>query len=202
MRRKSAKGRCGMDHRPIDPGDALFYEEQTESKSIFEGRVLHLFVDGVRLSDGSESVREVIRHNGAVCVLPLTDGGDVICVRQYRYAVGSMMLELPAGKLDSKDEIPEEAARRELREETGFTCERLISLGDMYGSPAILDERIHLYLATGLHGGRATPDEGELVETVTLPLSELTEMVLRGEITDAKTQIAVMKAHFYCKNRR
>ena len=173
--------------------DPAFYETPTGSESIFEGRVLHLWVDSVRLPDGSAAVREVIRHKGAVCVLPLTDGGEVICVRQYRHAVGKMMLELPAGKLDSADEDPTLAARRELREETGATCDSLTSLGVMYGSPAILDEAIHIYLAEGLHMGDSCPDEGELIETVTLPLSELCGMILRGEITDAKTQIAVMK---------
>ena len=184
----------------LDPRDLRFFEEQTDSKCIFSGHVLHLYLDRVALSDGSEAGREVIRHNGAVCVLPLTDGGDVICVRQYRYAVGQMMLELPAGKLDSADEDPRSAARRELREETGYTACSLTELGVMYGSPAILDEEIHLYLAEGLVGGEAVPDEGELLETVGIPLSELVMMVLRGEITDAKTQIAVMKAYLLKNN--
>ena len=179
----------------INDRDAVFYEKQTESENIFNGKVLHLFVDKVELSDGSSSVREVIRHNGAVCVLPLTENGEVICVRQYRYAVGKMMLELPAGKLDSKDEDPRDAALRELREETGCSCRKLTFLGTMYGSPAILDEEIHLYLAEGLIGGEASPDEGEFLETVRIPLSKLVSMTLKGEIDDAKTQIAAMKTY-------
>ena len=179
----------------IDPRDMRFYEKQTDSQSIFEGKVLHLFLDSVALPDGSAAKREVIRHNGAVCVLPLTSDGNVICVRQYRYAVGKMMLELPAGKLDSKDEDPADAAGRELSEETGFTCGRLTKLGVMYGSPAILDEAIHLYLAEDLTEGEARPDEGELLEVVRIPLNELADAVVRGEVTDAKTQIAVLKAY-------
>ena len=179
-----------------DPKDLKFYEAQMDSKCIFEGRVLHLCLDTVRLSDGSTAHREVIRHNGAVCVVPLTENNEVVCVRQYRYAVGKMMLELPAGKLDSKSEEPASAALRELREETGYTCASLTYLGEMYGSPAILDEVIHLYLARELHSGDATPDEGEFLETVSLPLNELMDMILSGEVTDAKTQIAIMKTYF------
>lgn len=171
-----------------------------KSENIYDGRVVHLFRDDVELSDGSHSVREVIRHNGAVCVLPLTDDGRVACVTQYRHAIGRLTLELPAGKLDSKDEDPESAARRELKEETGYECDKITSLGIMHGSPAILDEAIHLYLATGLRHGKATPDEGEFLDVNHLPLSELADMVMRGEITDAKTQIAVLKVYFNINN--
>ena len=177
-----------------------FYERPLKSENIYDGRVVHLFRDDVELSDGSRSVREVIRHNGAVCVLPLTDDGRVACVTQYRHAIGRLTLELPAGKLDTKDEDPESAARRELKEETGYECDKITSLGIMHGSPAILDEAIHLYLATGLRRGKATPDEGEFLDVNHLPLSELADMVMRGEITDAKTQIAVLKVYFNINN--
>ena len=178
----------------VNCSDHPFYERPIESEKIYEGKVVRLFRDEVELPDGSRSYREVIRHNGAVCVLPLTDDGRVACVTQYRHAIGRLTLELPAGKLDSKDEDPEAAARRELKEETGYECDKMTSLGIMHGSPAILDEAIHLYLATGLHRGKATPDEGEFLDVTHLPLSELADMVTRGKITDAKTQIAVLKA--------
>ena len=174
--------------------DYPLFEKQIESESIYEGKVLHLFRDSVELSDGSRSFREIIRHKGAVCVLPLTDDRKVACVTQYRYAIGRATLELPAGKLDSKGEDPESAARRELREETGYECDKMTYLGAMYGSPAILDEIIHIYLATDLRRGEASPDEGEFVEVSHHTLEELGEMVMKGEIEDAKTQIAVMKA--------
>ena len=173
-----------------------FYETPISSESIYEGRVLHLFRDEVELSDSSRAFREVIRHNGAVCVLPLTGSGEVACVTQYRHAIGRLTLELPAGKLDSKQEDPLLAARRELREETGYECDKMTYLGSMHGSPAILDEEIRLYLATGLHRGEATPDEGELLSVVHVPLEQLAEKVMKGEITDAKTQIAALKVYF------
>ena len=179
--------------------EAPFYEKPLESESIFEGRVLRLFRDKVELPDGSAAYREVIRHNGAVCVLPLTDEGEVVCVTQYRHAVGRSTLELPAGKLDTKDEDPESAARRELREETGYECDKMIYMGAMHGSPAILDEIIHLYLATDLRRGKAMPDEGEFVAVELHTLEELRTMIMGGEITDAKTQIAVLKAYLSLK---
>ena len=97
-------------------------EKQVDSTFIFDGTVLHVYKDTVRLPDGGQSAREYVRHNGAVCVLPLTPEGEVLCVRQYRYACGQVLLEIPAGKLDSPDEPHAEAARRELREETGITA--------------------------------------------------------------------------------
>lgn len=181
--------------------DEIFFEKTKTSESIYEGKVLHLFRDIVELSDGSSAYREIIRHNGAVCVLPLTEEGDVACVKQYRYAIGRTTLELPAGKLDSKGEDPESAAHRELKEETGYECDKMTNLGVMHGSPAILDEAITLYLATGLHRGDASPDDGEFLDVVHLPLNKLANMVMNGEITDAKTQIAVLKTHNMINNR-
>ena len=189
-----------MENDKMNP-EHVFYEKPLESESIYEGKVLHLFLDKVELPDGNPAYREVIRHNGAVCVLPLTDDGKVACVTQYRYAIGRATLELPAGKLDSKSEDPESAARRELREETGYECDKMTYLGAMYGSPAILDEIIHLYLATGLRRGEATPDEGEFVDVIHYTLEELNEMIMRGELEDAKTQIAVMKTILAFKNK-
>ena len=121
-------------------------EETVSSTLLYDGKVIRVFRDDVRLPDGKIAFREYNRHMGAVCVIPVTDDGDVICVRQYRYAVGEALLEIPAGKLDSREEIPAEAALRELREETGATCEKLTYLGKYLGSPAILDECIYMYM--------------------------------------------------------
>ena len=124
-----------------------FVEKQVSSELIFDGKVLHVYRDDIALPDGKPAFREYIRHVGAVCVIPITDAKEVVCVKQYRYAGGEVLLEIPAGKLDSKEEDPEAAARRELREETGAICGKLMYLGRYLGSPAILDECIHMYLA-------------------------------------------------------
>lgn len=168
-------------------------EECISSQLIYDGRVVHLYVDKVQLPNGEESVREYVKHIGAVAVLPLTDGGEVICVRQYRHAHRRVMLEIPAGKLDSADEDHVEAALRELREETGAHCERLTDLGLYRSTPAILDEKIDLYLAEGLTFGEMDLDEDEFLAVERIPLSTLLDMVMNGEITDGKTQVAILK---------
>lgn len=172
-----------------------FTERQISSELIYDGIILHVFKDEIEQSTGRKSIREVIRHNGAVCIVPVTESGEIICVRQFRYPFASIILEIPAGKLDSKEEIPEEAAKRELREETGMTCEKLTYIGQMYGSPAILDEVIHMYIAEGLTKGECDFDEDEIIETVSIPLDKMFNMIMNGEICDAKTQIAVLKAY-------
>ncbi len=170
-------------------------EKQVSSANIFDGKVLHVRVDEISLPDGKSGIREYCHHNGAVCVIPVTDDGEVICVRQYRYPMFEALLEIPAGKFDFIGEDPEEAALRELREETGASCKKLTKLGMYYGSPAILDEKIHMFLAEGLTFGETEFDEDEFIETVRLPLSELVDMVLAGEIPDGKTQAAALRAY-------
>ena len=169
-------------------------EKTVSSRLIFDGKVVHLYKDTVRLPDGAESVREYVKHIGAVCILPLTDDGEVILERQYRYAVRQILTEIPAGKLDAPDEDPLEAAKRELREETGATERVMIPLGDYYGSPAILGERIRMFLAKGLTFGETEFDEDEFLEVFRLPLDEAEAAVLRGEIPDGKTQAAILRA--------
>ena len=169
-------------------------EKQKSSELIFDGKVLHLYRDVIELPNGNEGFREFCRHVGAVCVVPVTDEGEVVCVRQYRYAIGQSIIEIPAGKLDSREEDPREAALRELREETGAVCKSLTYMGKYYSSPAILDECIHMYLAEELEFGETDPDDDEFLEIVKMPLSELAEMIARGEIIDGKTQSACMKA--------
>ena len=171
-----------------------FEEKQKSSQLIFDGKVLHLYRDEIFLPNGREAFREFCRHIGAVCVVPVTDEGEIICVKQYRYAVGEVMLEIPAGKLDSKDEDPREAALRELREETGATCKSLTYLGKYLSSPAILDECIHMYMAEGLEFGDTDFDDDEFIETEKIPVDELVAMIMRGEIHDGKTQAAVLRA--------
>ena len=126
-------------------------ERQLDSRLIFDGRILHVYDDAVTLPNGGVASRELIRHIGAVCVIPVLRDGRAVVERQYRYPVGEVLTEIPAGKLDAPDEDPEEAARRELREETGYTCDELIALGVFYPAPAYSSEKIHMYLARGLH---------------------------------------------------
>lgn len=172
---------------------SLLAETTVSSQLIFDGQVLHVYRDDITLPDGNPAFREYIRHVGAVCVLPLTEEGEVVCVRQFRYPHAEVLLEIPAGKLNFKEEDPEAAVRRELREETGACCKKLTYLGKYYGSPAILDECIHMYLAEELTFGETDFDEDEFLEPVRIPLSELETQVMEGKIPDGKTQAAVLR---------
>lgn len=176
-----------------------FFEKSLKSERIFEGKVLDVRRDEILLPDGNPAFREYCKHIGAVCVLPLTENNEVVCVRQYRYAHSKVMLEIPAGKLDSHSEDFIEATLRELREETGATCESLEFIGDIIPSPAILTEVIHMYLARGLSFGETDFDDDEFIEIVKIPIEELVEMIMNGEIRDAKTQTAVLKAYYILK---
>lgn len=169
-------------------------EKRTASKLIFDGRILHVYVDDILLPNGQPAFREYIKHVGAVCILPLTDEGDVILERQYRYPIGRVMTEIPAGKLDSAEEDPLEAALRELREETGIVPREMICLGEYYGCPALLRERIVMFLARGLSFGEDKLDPDEFLEVFRMPLDKAVEEVLAGHIADGKTQVAVLRA--------
>ena len=170
-------------------------EKQIESEVIFDGVVVNLRRDKVELPDGSHSIREYVKHLGAVCIIPITDEGEVILERQYRYAVDRVLTEIPAGKLDYAGEDFLSAALRELREETGAVPREVIDLGDYFGSPAIMGEHIRMFMAKGLTFGENDLDEGEFLEVFKMPLSEAVDMVMRGEIADGKTQVAILRAH-------
>ena len=169
------------------------FEKTVSSRLIFDGKVVHLFEDEVALPNGALSKREYIKHVGAVAILPLTDDGQVVLERQFRYPFDRVLVEIPAGKLDSADEDPVSAALRELKEETGIVPEKLIPLGDYFGSPAIVGENIRMYLAKGLSYAEQRLDEDEFLEVFTLPLAKAVEMVLSGQIPDGKTQVAILK---------
>lgn len=176
-------------------------EKKISSRQVFDGVVVKLFVDEVELPDGKKSVREVVRHPGAVCVIPVTDNGEVIMVRQYRYAFGQPLLEVPAGKLEPGED-PLEAAMRELEEETGTVAKSIEHIGELYTTVAIIDEKIQMYLATGLTYKNAHPDDGEFLEVEKIPLDTLVGMVMNGEIKDSKTQISILKAHKILSGRK
>ncbi len=171
-----------------------FIERQVSSEQIFEGRVLSVFKDEVMLPDGSLSLREYCKHIGAVCIIPILPDGRVIMERQYRYAHGRVFFEIPAGKLDSSDEEPLSAALRELREETGAVANKVTFLGCLDTTPALIDEKIHMYMAEDLTFSECELDDDEFLRTELCPLKTLYEMVMSGQIRDAKTQIAVLKA--------
>ena len=169
-------------------------EVTASSETIFDGVILHVKRDMVTLPNGNETVREVIRHIGAVCVIPVLDNGDVIVERQYRYPPDKVITEIPAGKLDAADEDRMEAIRRELREETGYTADEWTVIGDLYPAPAYSDEFITMYMARGLHRGAQDLDADEFLDVTTVPLKDLVQDVMDGKIPDAKTQICVLKA--------
>ncbi|MEB3328093.1 MAG: NUDIX hydrolase [Candidatus Sericytochromatia bacterium] len=161
-------------------------------EGVFKGRLLSVRVDTVALPDGRTAQREVVEHPGAVAVLPVAQDGTLLLVRQFRYAVGAMSLELPAGCLDRPGEPLEAAARRELREETGHDAARWTYLGRFHSSPGVLGETVHLWLAEGLTAGAPSPDEDEWVAVVPMALSEALEAIQRGEIRDAKTVVGLL----------
>lgn len=168
-------------------------EEKTlESETLFDGKIIHVHRDKVELPNGRTSYREVVAHSGGVMVAPLLPDDNLIFVRQFRYPYHQVVLELPAGKLE-KGEDPLEAGIRELGEEVGAKAQKVVSMGKLYPTPGYCGEIIHLFLATGLTLGAQHPDEDEFLEKVEIPLEEAVEMVMRGEIMDAKTIAGVMK---------
>ena len=171
-------------------------EIKTGSEDIFDGIILHVKRDTVTLPNGKPAIREVIRHNGAVCVVPILDNGDVLVERQFRYPVNEVITEIPAGKLDYKGEDIYDAARRELREETGATAKELIYLGKLYPTCAYSDEVIHIFVAKGLTFGERDLDEDEFLNIVTIPFDELLKDIVEGRVPDSKTQSALLRAYY------
>jgi len=170
------------------------YEKQVSREKIYDGKVLNLVVDTVMLPNGELAKREICLHVGAVCVIPILPDGRVIMERQYRYAHGRVFFEIPAGKLDSASEDPLSAAKRELREETGAVAGKMEFIGEIDTSPALVSERIYMYLAEELTFTERELDEDEFLSVEYVPLKTLYNMVMSGEIKDAKTQVAVLKA--------
>ena len=171
----------------------MHLEEKTlSSEQKFDGKVVKLFVDQVELENGEKTFREVIKHPGGVCILPLDEDNNVLMVRQFRYPSHKVLLEIPAGKMEYGEDH-RECGLRELKEETGCTCDEFTYLGNLIPTPAYDTEVIHMYLARGLHSGEQKLDEDEFLDVEKIPLDKAVEMVMNNEIADAKTQIALLK---------
>ncbi len=174
-----------------DPRDASLHEHIVGEEPMWRGSFMDVRTLEVELPNGRRASRDVVRHPGAAAVVALTETGKIVLVRQYRSALDRVTVEIPAGKLDPGED-PEECARRELLEETGFKAGRINFLTTMAPAPGYSDELIHIYMATGLQFEGANPDEDEFVNVDVVPLSELIDAVLDGKIEDAKTVIGAL----------
>ncbi len=161
-------------------------EELIESQVLYRGRVVTLRIDTVRLPNGRIARREIVEHHGAVAIVPLLDSETVLLIRQYRQAVGEVLLEIPAGTLEP-GESPEACAQRELEEETGYRAGQMRKLFSQYLAPGYSQEVLHVYLAESLQPTRQQLDEDELTELVPTPLHQIADMILEGTIKDSKT---------------
>jgi len=164
-----------------------FTEKILSEKQIYKGKLLDVRKYEVVLPNGLKSGREVIKHIGASAVLAVDDEKNILLVRQYRFAAGDHLMEVPAGKFDRHGEDPLECARRELEEETGKKAEFWNYLGYILTTPGFTDEKIHLFLAKGLFDGKANPDSDEFIQIIRVPLDEFEKMITQGTINDAKT---------------
>lgn len=179
----------------------IFEEKFISSEKIYEGAILDVRRDKVTAPKGV-AYREIVGHNGAVAMVALTDDNNIIMERQYRYACRRVVLEIPAGKIDKGETDPEAAARRELKEETGYSAETFIHLGACNPSCAYSEEVIHIYLVKGLTPGEQKLDEDEALEVFEMPFDELYDMAVRGELTDAKTLAALLMAKPYIDGQK
>ncbi|MBQ9365622.1 MAG: NUDIX hydrolase [Schwartzia sp.] len=176
-------------------------EKKIDSRSIYDGKLLHVKIDSVLLPNGDKATREWVKHPGASAVIPVLPDGNIILVRQYRYPVESVTLEIPAGKLDVAGEDPLECARRELSEETGYTAaeyEKLISIATTVG---FSNEWIHIFAARGLKAGEQHPDDDEFINVEKMSLVDAHSLVMENKIIDAKTIVAIMMLYEKLKLR-
>ena len=168
-------------------------EKTLSREEKYAGKFLSVHVDQVSLPNGHTSIREVVDHVDGVAVLPLDERNNVLAVTQYRYVFGKTLLEIPAGKLDDGED-PATGALRELREETGAVPDTLLPMGRILPAPGCYGETLYLFLARGLHIGQQQPDEDEFLRLERIPFDEMVHRIMNGEIDDAKTVAAVLKA--------
>ena len=182
-------------NRKVEVYNMHLQEKTTGSEKTYQGKVFYVTRDTAELEDGKEVQRDVVRHSGGVCVVPLTEKGNVLMVKQFRYPMQQVTLEIPAGKLEAGED-PADCGRRELREEAGRTCGKYTPLGKLFPTPAYDTEVIHMYLAQELSAPEAQDlDDGEFLDVTELPLEQAVQMVMDGKIPDAKTQIALLKTY-------
>ncbi len=167
-------------------------EKTLTSREVFNGRIMRVYLDEVELPNGKTAQREILRHNGGVCCAVLNSRDELAFVRQYRYVYGEVVTELPAGKLEP-GELPDDAVRREVREEVGADCTDWREMGRLYPTPGYCGEVIHLYACRLAEEGAPQPDEDEFLETLWIPLDEAVQMVMRGELPDSKSQVLILK---------
>jgi ADP-ribose pyrophosphatase len=156
------------------------------AETVYVGRRIRVEVDTLHAPDGRSIRRDAIRHPGAVVILPVLDAEHVVLLRNFRFVVGDTLWEVPAGTVEPNEPL-EDCARRELLEETGYRAAKWRSLGFMYASPGVMDEKLHLYVAEDLTPGPPKPEPDEQLEPVTVPFSDAIRMCLDGTIRDAKT---------------
>lgn len=168
-------------------------EKRLSREIIFDGKIFRVAKDINELPDGRQAPREVVLHSGGAGILPVDSDGNVTLVRQYRCGVGKIYLEICAGKTEVGED-PEACAVRELKEELGLVAKTVTSLGSLGATPAYDSEIIYIYLATDIKYVGQALDDGEFLEIVKMPLSDAVDMVMRGDIEDSKTQIALLKA--------
>ncbi|MBQ2667946.1 MAG: NUDIX hydrolase [Clostridia bacterium] len=169
------------------------FEKTLQSETKFEGRIITVKLDDVELENGTRAKREIVCHNGGVCVAALTAQDEILLVRQFRYPYKEVLLELPAGKLE-KGEDPFEAAKREQLEETGTMGREYIALGNLYPTPGYCGEIIRMWACRVTENREQHLDEDEFLEVERIPLKKAVEMVLNNEIPDSKTQVGILKA--------
>ena len=180
------------DNTGASPSDS-FAEPTIETKRIYEGNIINVRVDTVRMPSGRDATREIVEHSHAVCIVPIDNDGNVVLVRQYRKPAEDALLEVPAGGVED-GEISEEAVLRELQEEIGYTADHLEHLSSFWVAPGWATEYMHAYLATGLRESRLDGDEDENIEVVRLRFDEAVSMLKTGEINDGKTIAALLLA--------
>ncbi|GAA0296614.1 ADP-ribose pyrophosphatase [Gracilibacillus halotolerans] len=168
-------------------------EKTLSTQKIFEGRVISVQVDDVELPNGKQSKRELVKHPGAVAIIPITSEGKIVMVKQFRKPLEKEIIEIPAGKLE-EGELPEVTARRELEEETGYTTNKLEYIQSFYTSPGFADEILYVYMTNELKAmtEKASLDEDEFVELMEVKLEEAEQLIKEEKIHDAKTVFAVM----------